>query len=131
MQLHWVFGEFFVTPSLWRNIFAPLEVASREATSKDGSRLQSVVQLVVSNEVDVETAGLVSETCDSCGREKFSPPTRGFFPRVLASPSLAVARTKPWFGSGGSAYRPVLLTQRVRKEMLIAKARGVSFVPCG
>lgn len=128
LQLNWVFGEYFATPALWRRAFEPAGVRSRAVLDAGGAKeLSSVVQLVVSDEVDVETAGLTFDTCSRCHRQKFHPQARGFFPAVLAEPGERIVRTRQWFGSGASAYQVVLAARSWVRAL--KGVRGVTFVP--
>jgi len=127
LQLNWVFGEYFAKPALSTRVFQRIGVPSRGVLDADGANTLSSVQLVVANEVDVETAGLPFETCSRCHRPKFHPHARGFFPGVAGEDGERVARTKQWFGSGASAYQVVLATRVVVREL--KGVRGVTFKP--
>jgi rRNA maturation protein Nop10 len=129
LQLNWVFDEFFVTPKVWHAVFEPCGVGCRPVTNRRGDELKTVVQLVAEEEVEIATAGLRSETCGKCGRVKFLPITRGPFPALKGVPKGELAKTVEWFGSGGSAHKSVLVSQRVRQALLEPKVRGASVEP--
>jgi hypothetical protein len=129
LQLNWVFDEFFVTPPVWAAVFEPLGVPCRPVLAARGGELATVVQLVVDEVVDVFTDGLATGVCGWCKRAKILPVTRGPAPPLAGVPSTAMARTAAWFGSGGSAFRGVLVSQRVRQAMLAENVRGASMKP--
>jgi hypothetical protein len=129
MQLNWVFGEYFVTPSIWSAVFAPRGVGRRPVTNRKGVELTTVVQLVVEEEVGVATDGLASEACAICGRVKYLPVTRGFFPALRTRPAGSMVKTREHFGSGASAHPCVLVSQELRRAMHEASMRGASFMP--
>jgi len=129
LQLNWVFGEYFVTPQVWSDVFKPLGVENREVLDVKGRELKTVVQLVVTEEVNLDVEGLPGERCAVCGRAKYHPVTKGWAPKVLGSPGGALVRSAQDFGSGGSAFRVVL----AERPFTVAAARhgvkGVSFKP--
>jgi hypothetical protein len=129
MQLHWVSDEFFVRPAVWSTVFEPFGSTCRPVLGPRGDELATVVQLVVDDEVDVVVDGLPRERCGRCGEWKFLPVERGPSPALAAEPSRPVARSRQWFGSGGSAYRMVVVSRDVRRALLDAMVRGVSFRP--
>lgn len=132
LQLNWVFDEFFVTPELWSSVFEPIGVAARPVVDRKGSVLQTVVQLVVDAEVDVETDGLACQVCDVCGQAKFAAPTRGFSPEPRdLGVSVPMVRSRQWFGSGARAFREVIVSQELRRSLAAAGINGASFRPSG
>jgi hypothetical protein len=128
MQLNWIFDEYFTTPELWRAAFAPHQIPCRPVRNTGGADLTTVVQLVVEAEATIETEGLSAQPCGICGCIKYSPVARGYFPRLKMVPSSGVAKTSVYFGSGASADRVVLVSQRIRRELVSAGARGVSMI---
>lgn len=128
LQLNWVFDEFFVTPELWHAVFEPVGVECLPVLGKNGGELNTVVQLVVTDEVEVEVSGLPAENCSTCGRVKYPPMSRGFFPAVMGEPT-SLARTSQYFGSGASAFRPVLARQEIARALSEGKVQGVSVRP--
>lgn len=129
MQLIWVYGELFVKPEVWAAVFGPRGVASRAVMNTKGAVLKTVVQLVVEEEVGVVTEGLAHERCGNCGRVKYLPVTRGAFTALAATPTQMIARTNEYFGSGGQADKPVLVSQDIRRALVSANVRGASFTP--
>lgn len=126
MQLNWVFDEYFVPPQVWREVFEPHGIACRPVLGKKGVELQTVVQLDVHEEVDVDTGPLRKEedACAVCKRVKYLPHTRGYFPAMLSEPAGHMVRTRQEFGSGASASRYVLMSQRLLRAVEERKLRG-------
>jgi hypothetical protein len=130
LQLNWVFGEYFSTPEVWKNVFEPLGVAARLVLDGVGSRkLETVVQLVVTEEASVKLDGYSEASCNSCTRLKYAPVARGMFPALQRVPVGHIARTKQLFGSGASAYQAVLVSQTLFRKLEEYKTKGIGFVP--
>jgi hypothetical protein len=129
LQLNWVFDEYFVTPEVWSSFFKPHGIACLPVLNTKAKELKTVVQLTTSEHVMVDVSGMPFETCSKCGRVKYLPHTRGFFPTLLAEPGGAMAKTHEYFGSGASAHRGVLLSQAIVEALNSAGVRGASFRP--
>jgi len=130
LQLNWVFDEYFVTPKVWKEVFEPHGIECRSVLSVSGTKLETVLQLVIGDEVDIVEAGLATEgSCSKCGRTKFVPVTRGPFPALTRDPSAAVEKTKQYFGTGASAFKGIVVTKALADTLLAKKLRGVSFRP--
>lgn len=129
LQLNWVFDEYFVTPELWAVGLKPLGVAARPVLDKAGHELQSVVQLVVEERVELALHDLPGETCPRCHRLKLASHVRGYFPSLRGLPSAAIVRTREYFGSGASAFNEILVSKELARSLLRAEAKGISFTP--
>jgi hypothetical protein len=82
VQLNWVFDEFFVKPETWTNIFKPFGIECLPVLlHRDGTNLDSVVQLKIERVMDLEMGDSPYEECGSCGRKKSLPITQGFLPQ--------------------------------------------------
>jgi hypothetical protein len=91
--------------------------------------LKTVVQLVVDEDVGIVTDDLPFVRCGKCGRVKYLPVARGPFPGLEREPSRAMAKTHETFGSGGSAFHGVLVSQRLGKLLRDRNVRGASLRP--
>ncbi len=129
LQLNWVFDEYFVTPEIWSSVFKPRGIACRPVTNTKGTELKTVVQLVVEEEVGIVPDWLTSERCTKCGRVKYRPVTRGFFPALAASPTRAIVKTSEYFGSGAAAHKRVLVSHELARALVAVKVRGASYWP--
>lgn len=132
MQLNWVFDEFFVLPQVWEEVFKPIGVGcSPVREHRTGKELRTVVQL---NIKDVAKSALSikeypSETCGVCGRKKYLPISRGYFPPFATDPSSQICRTQEYFGSGASAWNAIVVTSDVYRAIQGRKLAGVTFIP--
>jgi hypothetical protein len=132
LQLNWMFDEFFVKPDVWTSIFQPLGIGCRPVVvAKTGARLDSVVQLDITEVCDLKLEGVDGEECPSCGRKKYPyrPVLRGFHP----APSNAAApafKSSQYFGSGASAFRAVLVSNSLYRKISDAGLKGVVFCAC-
>ena len=129
LQMNWVFDEFFVTPEVWKSIFKPYDIMCRPVINRKGIELETVVQLVVEQEHSIFTENLANEKCPSCGRVKYLPVVRGYFPNLKDEPSISIVKTKEYFGSGARAYKKILISQKHAKTLEKAKVRGVKVKP--
>jgi hypothetical protein len=130
LQLNWVFDEFFVEPSIWKAIFKPLGIASREVLdAKTEKPFHTVVQIVISEQVDAVLDGEPKQSCPVCHRPKYEPHVRGPFPQLRTTPKAHAAKTEQYFGSGGQAYQSVLVSREPFQAISEHKVRGVSFQP--
>lgn len=128
-QLNWIFDEYFVPPSVWEKIFAPIGIAAGPVVlDATGEKIDSVVQLVISPVVELETNG-PSEKCSCCGREKFHPVSRGFFPAVRGEVS-GIFKSSQYFGSGASANKQLIVSDSLYREIKSSLLKGVDFKPC-
>lgn len=129
LQLNWVFGEYFVRPEVWRSTFEPHGVSPTPVTNRKGIRLETVVQLVVDEEVSVVTDGLTAQRCPACDRTKYLGVSRSPFPSLVDQPTGHVARTREWFGTGHSASTAVLISQALTRALQGNKVRGARLIP--
>jgi hypothetical protein len=129
LQLNWVFDEFFATPRVWDEVFRPYGIEGRTVLNRKRAELQTVVQLAASGSVDVATGGLPVDSCPACRRAKHAPIRRGPFPPVEGEMSGHYVKTRQYFGSGGRAWKGVLVSGVVARALLAAGVRGVSLRP--
>jgi hypothetical protein len=129
LQLNWIFDEYFVTPAVWERIFKPQGIGSCSVTNTKGVELKSVIQLVVEEQIGIVTDSLPGVTCPSCGRVKYAPVARGPFPSLVGKPFAPMTKTREYFGSGGSGYNAVLISQELARLMSKEKVRGASVKP--
>jgi len=131
LQLNWVFDEFFVKPEVWSSVFQPAGIEFCRAASAKGGNLETVVQLVIDDAVNIATDSLSPQKCDECGQHKYLPQTRGYFPAIKSDPSGHAVKTIQYFGSGFSAHRGVLVSQSLRQALIRHNIKGASFWPTG
>lgn len=98
VQLNWVFDEFFVKPETWTNIFKPFGIECLPVLlHRDGTNLDSVVQLKIERVMDLEMGDSPYEECGSCGRKKYLPITQGFLPQPPDNGSISAVQIEPVF----------------------------------
>jgi hypothetical protein len=129
LQLNWVFDEFFVLPEVWTSVFKPHQIPCRSVTNRKGVELKTVVQLVTNEVVGIVTDGLSLERCPECHGVKYLPATRGPFPALTSEPSMAMVKTKEYFGSGGQADKAVIISQKVGRALVANRILGASVEP--
>jgi hypothetical protein len=142
LKLNWVFDEIFVRPEV-RSEFQSLNVEGCEFESvlhhKTGKSLESIYQLRIHRTLQAAlvTDGLQTVTCKPdneegppwhgggqpryapdypyCGRVKYhwpqSQPLQFYATAFSTAPDIV--KSLEWFGSGGSASRAILASERV------------------
>ena len=134
-QLYWVYDEYFVKPEIWENIFKPLGIGKIPVLHyKTEKELETVVQLKVDKIASSElliNSDQKRNTCESCGRLKYYPYVRGFYPKFGedVDPSIHMIKTKEYWGSGASADRSIIVSHELYHLINENKIKGVSFTP--
>ena len=127
MQLNWVFDEYFVTPEAYHKVFEPLGVHCKEVQNNSGKPLKTVVQLISTEQIAIDTSNQKQFTCTTCGTVKFARITRGYSPSVVTQPKVNYAKTDLSFGDGASSNRLVYVSSNLYRSILNAGLKGVSF----
>lgn len=156
LGLNWVFDAIFVRDAA-KALLEGESVSgvrfTRPLLHRTGRPLESVWQMEVATVLPpgLETSNVRFEQCDHsvgssvggvvtrlstgpfCQRRRFNYPTRGMltFSRATFEGAPDVVRCREWFGSGGSASRPGLVSRRVKRLIEGARLRGAVFVPIG
>ena len=94
-----------------------------------GRQLETVVQLEVRKNVELDVSDLPAMPCPTCGRSKYSPNWRGMFPALRRNPSSAMVKSVQYFGSGAMAYHGTIVSGALRKAIVAADPRAGSFRP--
>jgi hypothetical protein len=129
LQLNWVFDQYFVLPDVWRDVFKIFDIPFLPVIHhRSGKKLSTVLQL--SNLENTELENIDSypyEICNECERKKYLPISIGRFPKLKIIPKSHIVRTKEHFGSGGSAFNGVIVSQELYKQIRKYNLKGVSF----
>ena len=158
LQLNWAFDEFFVRPEV-RELFDDAAVTGIGygpcIHHSSGRPLESLFQLLIRNVLPpgLVTTDLNTVTCQPdneegpdrshggrlrypadypyCGRVKYQWPQLGqnTYATETFMDAADIVKSHEWFGSGGSASREVLVSQKVCSLIIDHKLRGLSFVP--
>lgn len=129
-QLNWVFDEYFVKPDVWDSIFRPLGIECRSVVlNKTGAVIDSVVQLEIADVIGLNMGDHPYVECSTCHRKKFDPRVVGFFPPPQEGTNSKLFKSTQYFGSGANAYRQVLCSNVLYKEVNDSKVAGVEFQP--
>jgi len=129
MQLYFVYGELFVKPEVWERVFKPAGVLCRPVENRSGAELKTEVQLVVEEDVSVETTGHSTQQCGKCGNARPNQPLRGFFPMMRSRPCRPIARTNEYFESWGEAHRCVLVRKDLYRAIEENGVQGATYRP--
>lgn len=130
-QMNWLHGEIFVPPKIWEDVFKPFGIACNPVLNKRGNHeLQSVVQVVIDQTSHFEMPkALTTETCPTCGRLKYNPFNRAFWPLPSAT-EAKIFRSFEYFGSGGESYRYMFASSDLYRKM-VEHGLNCRFWPCG
>jgi hypothetical protein len=132
LQLNWVFDEFFVTPEAYESVFKPFGIESREVINHKSERpLESILQLATDSlpNVPLVIDRPVDEYCSQCGQGKFNMHNKGFFPKLERKTNGNIVRSCEFFGSGGSAWRALIVSDKVYQAISAFNLKGIRFVP--
>lgn len=124
--IHWIFDEIFMSPWLAAEVFEKIDVPTRDVLNCSGRRVFPGVRQGIIPEVfvPVDTAGLAMAKCPSCEREKFEPRP-GLFPRLMERTDAPIFRTAQYFGSGGQAYRQIIVKRTVYDDLIAAGTKSL------
>jgi hypothetical protein len=131
-QLEWTYDEIFVERALYQDLFKGLGVGSRPAIiHRSGKESERFVQLDLEvYDRELEMNNFEFELCLVCHRKKYRRMLVDFLPPFPVSPTRAIFQGREFFGSGGSAFRLIYLTQELRRDLMDRKiARGHQFEP--
>lgn len=131
MQLEWVGDEYFIRPDHWARLVQDFEIRTEPVLRKKGAgQLENVRQIRVDDSVSIDTRGLPSRTCPTCGRQLFAPVTRGAFPAIIGTSTAPAVRTKEYFNPGGRfTFQLVYLRKDLMNAIKNEKLRGANFAP--
>ncbi|WNB17008.1 hypothetical protein [Marivirga arenosa] len=131
--LNWIFEELFVKAELYDQLFKPLGVESEKVIiHKTGKVSSSVVQLILpttSYSLD-DMNYYPSQSCQLCGRVKYLPIAKGFFPTLVSKDPLPIFKTQEYFGSGAAADKRIIVGSEL-KDRLVENNCNVNFHPLG
>jgi len=132
LQLNWVLGEHFVSKEIKQNI----EMKCPDITFLEvfkfpqNKPLDDIFQIIVKRHVKLEIPEEQKfEICSTCNNKKYVPHTRGFFPKPSET-NFSIAKSKDFFGSGGSARQEMIISKEIYEIFHEAKMNGVDFIPC-
>jgi hypothetical protein len=129
--LHWIFDEIFVSLPLVSEVFARFGIETREVLNSNGKRtLPGVRQIVVPEiYVPIDGAELRTLKCSACSSEKYEPRRDIFFPRLEKITDAPIFKTMQYIGSGGEAFRQIIISKDVYDALIAAKAKSVIMDP--
>ena len=149
LQLNWVFDEFFVSKKikveLQKNSFSGFEFKDILIHRKN-IKSELFAQLFISEILpkSILKDKLFKVTCKNnneekiqsendshCGRVKYHWPQPGpiSINKELLKGAPDIIKTSEWFGSGASASRMIIISNKFAKFIIENKWRGVSFEP--
>lgn len=130
LQLNWILDEFFVSPEFYTSTFRPLGVGCRPVVlHKTGAVTDSAVQLEIPDAYVVQAGNVPFEICKNCGRTKYGYSLKGPYPKPVDAGGT-IFKSSQYFGSGGQAFRLVLVSNTLYRKLREAGIRGVTFYPC-
>lgn len=136
LQLNWVFDEFFVRDEVRHTLEATGITGiqfSAPVLHRTGEVIAGWYQMHIPAALSplLLTEGLRTETCGSCGKHKFNHPLAEMlrFRQGALNGFPDVFKTWEWFGSGGRAFRVVLVSKRFVDVILRNKWRGIFLQP--
>jgi hypothetical protein len=132
-QLNWIFDEYFVDKNIYKNIFEPFNISYIPVkTIKDNKIINEAVQLniPIANDTFIESSSLEFKRCDKCGKIKFRPISKGYFPRINVNQNKHIFKTFEWFGDSSLAYQKIFISNDLFTKLKEENLKGISFRPC-
>jgi hypothetical protein len=128
--LYWVLDEWFVKREVYDAVLRPLGISERPVLDPRGRTIHSTAQLdIPESSSDLDLGEQPFEICARCGRKKYLPFTRGFFPNLEPVPAAAhILKSREYYGSGASASKWIIVSQALRKS-LEQNAIGLICIP--
>jgi rRNA maturation protein Nop10 len=131
-NLNWIPDEIFSEKDFYTKFFKPMGVGSRPVLiHKTGKEAETAIQLElpVFNQ-DLDVSNFPYEICKTCGRKKYHALIADFIHSYKIDPPFTIFKGKEYFGSGGSAFRRIFLSQEIRQGLLKNKAaKPTMFIP--
>lgn len=130
-ELNWVFDEIFVRKEIYEAVFKNFGIQSMPVLLyKKETVIENTLQLIIPTTTALLNIEKVAfEICKECGKKKYSPQIRGFFPSLKETvKDLHMFKSHEYFGSGASAQKKIFITQELRQEMLRQNIKS-GFVP--
>ena len=131
-QLHWVYDELFVESGIGLALSEKLGLGYTEVLDHEtGTSWDEFVQMRIPDNVSVahSLTGHGTSKCRTCGRLKYDIVNPGYFPSVDAPMNGHIARTLEYFGSGGKAFRAIIVSAEFYHFVTKAKWKGLEFRP--
>lgn len=129
-DLNWIFDETFVRRDVYEELFKPKGLACSEVLlHKKETIIGNTVQLIIPKvKVPLALKNQPFEICGECGRKKYSPQIKGFFPSFEKEvPDLQMFKCSEYFGSGADAHNKIFITNDLWKEMQVRKIKPAVF----
>lgn len=131
LQVNWVFDEYFVKPEVWETLFKPIGVPRIPVLHyRTGKELETVVQLNITEKVNLKLDNVQFIVCPKCGVKKYRPIIRGWYPSPLQAPTSPIFRSSEYFGDGCQAFNAILMKNEFYSAIQSAKLKGLEFAPC-
>lgn len=128
--LNWIFDELFTKPEVWRRYFEPFGIGCREVLlHKTREVINSVVQIEITDVVDLNITDPRYQICEKCERPKYHPNVIGFRPKPQQTKAAAF-RSSQYYGSGREARRLVLFAREIFEGLYRDDLKGIDFSAC-
>lgn len=127
-QLYWILDEVLLARGAWEAVFEPFGVPCWPVLNKAGRELDGVVQLRIDSFKELSLpSDLSSQVCKKCGRRKFAPMQRGYWPMPKDDAVPAIFKSDQWFGYEHAADRDLFVSRDLYTGM---KALNCKFWAC-
>lgn len=130
-SLNWIYDEFFVKRDFYEKTFKPLGIEGREVfLHKKDVPSESVTQLALPIiDTSLNIADRPFSECSKCGRKKYAPISKGFFPAFERKAGMLMFKSQEYFGSGAAADRRIFVGTKLREQLINNKV-NVTMYPC-
>lgn len=128
--VHWIHDAFFTSKDYFEQIFKPLGLKSMPVfIGKSKIASDDTVQVLFPvSKTSLKLDKSTQITCSECGREKFLPIIKGFFPGLKNNVDESIFLSQENFGSGASSYKVLILGKEL-KAVFLKNKFNVMFYP--
>jgi hypothetical protein len=118
-SLNWIFDEIFVQKSYYDSVLKSFGIESKEVFLHTKNQIvQSTVQLIIpDSNIELDLSSCEFSKCEICGRKKYFPITKGFFPNFTSHCGIPIVKSQEFFGSGGAADKKIIVNQDLFKVL--------------
>ncbi len=122
--LEWLFDAILIEKTIFETVLKPLGIkADSVFIHKTNKQSETTVQLnlPITNSPVKDIDQLVTSTCSSCGRKKYTAQQIGYFSGYSIIPNDLIFQTQEYFGHGGMAYKRTVVSQQLLRLFLNEK----------
>lgn len=115
-DLNWVIDEIFVNRKIYKDVFEKFGIEKLPVLLlKDNEELDDTFQLKIPQiDIALDLKAHPYEVCKTCGRMKYDPQIKGYFPGFKGSTgAFSMFKSREYFGSGHQAFHRIFISKEL------------------